>query len=169
MWFIKLSKTHQKVLYLLPAVVVLIITGWLMKPRSTHFHAGFQIYIDGKLQDYSASVHMAPEVCTLDEKDPVHLHNGVGDVVHLHRAGVTWKDLFTYLKLQLPENLPAEAYINGKVTSNLLSRQIKPNDSLILLIGNHQDVSVYLQQQVTLAHIQETTKAGESCGSVEKP
>jgi len=48
---------------------------------STHEHADFKVYIDGKAVDYSQEKYQ-------DRIKYVHVENGIGDVVHTHATGV---------------------------------------------------------------------------------
>ncbi len=77
--------------------------------HETHLHAGFQVYVDGVKQDFSDYQYMEIQPCGITdygEKTPeeqqlekAHLHDGVGDVVHVHRAGATWGGPFPQYRL----------------------------------------------------------------------
>lgn len=75
-----------------------LATIYFLKTKSlnkeVHFHAGFLVYVDGKLQDFSGDIYMSPNVCRKpdvrlsseeEQMEKAHLHDGVGDVVHVHR------------------------------------------------------------------------------------
>jgi hypothetical protein len=125
-----------------------------------HYHAGFRVYIDGQLQDYSDYKYMNFESCSLhDEKksraeeqiEKAHLHDGVGDVVHVHRAGAIWGDLFNNIGVTLPSDL------------EILKQAIEPNSSIVITIGKEIDNS----EKVTLEHIKEVEAKSELCGADE--
>jgi hypothetical protein len=138
-----------------------------------HFHAGFQVYIDDKLQDYSAQKYMSLLPCgkayadpALEQAEKAHLHNQVGDVVHVHRVGATWGDLFKNMRVSFPSSKAITGYINGKQVGDVLHQQIHPYDRAILLIGSNGSTHTYLQQQVPISHILKIEKGSfEGCGT----
>lgn len=142
--------------------------------KTVHFHAGFQVYKEGALVDFSGLRYMHEKPCTTDgsesEKhedeqiEKAHLHDRVGDVVHVHKEHVKWSDLFNNLKYSV-EPQKVEGYLNGKQINNILDKEIKPYDSLVLFIGEHVDVQSYLSKAVTKANMQEAEKKSENCGS----
>src|ERR1700730_17097255 len=89
---------------ILAATAVIILPKTILKPKPVHFHAGFQVYVDDKLQDFSDFKYMHEAPCTVNGKpltnnhvdeqiEKAHLHDQIGDVVHVHRLGATWSDL----------------------------------------------------------------------------
>ncbi|MFA5947020.1 MAG: hypothetical protein WC813_03265 [Patescibacteria group bacterium] len=147
--------------------------------ESVHYHAGFQIYVDDVLQDFSAMEYMELAPCdvgsnkTDDEKDEtLDLHNGVGDVVHVHRAGTTWKNLVEYLQTHqqfAPENLSEKGiygYVNGKKINDIREYPIAAYDSVVLIIGYELgDVQDKLNKAVTVNAIKKAENQKENCGS----
>ena len=110
------------------------------KPETVHFHAGFQVYIDGKLQNFSNIKYMETKPCANDEgdetkspeelqKDKAHLHDNVGNVVHSHVRGGAWGDLFRNIKFNIQSEKGIAAYVNGKEVKNILQYPIYPYDS----------------------------------------
>jgi hypothetical protein len=141
---------------------------------AVHYHAGFQVYVNDELQDYSGIEFMHIEPCGLDEHDDnvdetneqieiAHLHDGIGDVVHVHRPGAVWGDLFNNINVVFPS--PTEAYVNGEVVDNILNHPINEYDSMIILSGPHTNISEKLDRAVTLEHIIEAEAISETCGS----
>src|SRR3989344_8557320 len=69
---------------------------------SVHFHAAFHLYENNSLKDFGEFKYMHISKCTEDQEhvdeDPqlekAHLHDNIGDVVHVHRNNATWGDLF---------------------------------------------------------------------------
>ena len=166
----------KKIYIVIFLLIFLILSGIAIYNSANnppvHYHAGFQIYMNGKLQDYSSTEFMHLKPCgahenTGDKEDEqlekAHLHDNVGDVVHVHREGVVWNDVFTKLKVTLPSTKSIAAYINGKQISDVKTYPIKPYDSLVLMIGK-KDTS-FLKQAVTMDHIKKNEKKSESCGS----
>ena len=159
------------ILLIITCGVIFFTRQRLFLPKKVHFHAGFQVYDDGKLQDFSDVKYMDLEPCTqnnlnADEQEAkAHLHEGVGDVVHVHRLGAMWNDLFINMHYPIDKTKQIEGYINGKKISSVLSQQIKPYDSLVLFIGTHGPVQGYLSHAVTTAHIKKIESTSELCSS----
>ncbi len=144
--------------------------------EAVHYHAGFQMYIDDKLQDFSGFQYMELKPCTPDsltEEDTVHLHNDVGDVVHVHHAGMTWSNLAQYLIERSEANLSEDemqkatvvGYVNGEKVDDILSYPIKAYDSVVVFIGKTTDVEGKLKNAVTIDHIKDIEADKENCGS----
>lgn len=167
-----------KFAFILTVAILTFIAFWSQRSHksdhhdSVHYHAGFKVYINNELQDFSKVVYMHSSPCVLNEdekpeEDPqiekAHLHDYIGDVVHVHREGGVWSDLFKNIKFPLPEGATVSGYINGSAIENILNYPIKSNDSLILTIGDSQKVD--LNSYVSLDHIKEVEKKSESCGS----
>ena len=172
----------RKLLYIiLPLFIVLL--GWFgfmvkakyFPPKAIHYHAGFIVVKNNKIEDFSDIKYMHEKPCgnapvnekeTLAEQqiEKAHLHDFVGDVVHVHRENATWKDLFANLKYPL-DYTSIEAYINGKKISNLQDYPIKPYDSLVVVIGKNKESNNYLKRAVTKSHIEQTEKKSDNCGS----
>ncbi len=74
-------------------------------PQKTHYHAGFVVFQNNKKVNFSDIKYMYLEPCTLNKNndtnstdiqiEKAHLHDDVGDLVHIERTGPIWKDLFT--------------------------------------------------------------------------
>lgn len=146
---------------------------FISQPKAIHFHAGFQVYIDGTLQDYSDQKYMSLLPCgkvyadpALEQAEKAHLHDQIGDVVHVHRSGATWGDLFHNMRVSFDPKKPILGYVNGKPLSNILQQPIHPYDIAIILVGTHGNVQDYLKHQVTIAQIMKIEKGSyEDCGT----
>lgn len=155
----------------LAAIIALIYVEYFM-PVKAHFHAGFQVYVDGSLVDFSGTDHMKETPCVIpgakikedEQMEKAHLHNGVGNVVHSHRTRAKWKDLFINSKYSFDEQKPMIAYVNGLRVKNILNYPIIPYDSVIILVGQHGEVSQYLEKAVTKDQVIIVENQGESCG-----
>lgn len=150
--------------------VLLFIKGNGAKPKEVHFHAGFQVYSDNALVDFSDLKYMNIEPCTdhaaKDEDEQLekaHLHDGVGDVVHVHRNGATWADLFKNISYPLKKDVVG--YINGQKVVTILNRPIMAYDSAVFFLGENLDTKSKIGNHVTKKHIQETEQKSENCGS----
>lgn len=155
----------------------------LNKPpeKEIHFHAGFMVYQDGVKQDFSDIKYMDIEPCNdkqgtkeLEEnqQEKAHLHDNIGDVVHVHREGAVWGDILANIKFQisppmadppLAENIKKlKGYVNGAETTDILNYPIKPYDSALFVFGNTENVDV--KQIVGKDHIIEVENKSETCG-----
>lgn len=140
-----------------------------------HIHAAFQIYIDGKLQDFSDYKYMHFKPCIAGEnetdytdvREKVHLHDNIGDVAHIHYHGVTWQDLLLslglskYLKIQ-----PRYLYLDGVLTADLLTNEIDEYQLAVMAFG--KDIpQVTMQNQskhIDQAYFEKVESSIESCG-----
>jgi hypothetical protein len=167
----------KKILLIVLILIGLGIGGYFyyvnfFKQKEVHYHAGFRVYVDGKQVDFTALKYMSVAPCTTegaklpedDQEEKAHLHDFVGDVVHVERSNAVWGDLFKNIKYPVDTSKPIVAYINGRKVDNILHYPIRPYDSLILLIGKHGSPSDYLKNAVTRAHIVEVEKKSEACG-----
>lgn len=142
-------------------------------PEEIHYHAGFQVYKDNILQDYSDFKYMKVEPCSLDshedtspeeeQLEKAHLHDGIGDVVHVHRKNAIWADLFTNINVEIDSDVVG--YVNGEKVDDILSYPIKAYDSIVILEGKNTDIDKKLKGAVTKEHIVETEQKSESCGN----
>ena len=155
--------------------IAFLLSQTVFKPKPVHFHAGFQVYADDKLQDFSNFKYMHQKPCTIDGKpmegekedeqmEKAHLHDQIGDVVHVHRAGAKWKDLFINIKYPMNEN-NITGYINGVKTENILDQKIEPYQSVVFFVGKHTDDKKYLEKAVKVDYIKKIEKKSEQCGA----
>lgn len=153
-------KTHIKLTIGAMSVLAMIGANWYYTPRSAsniHYHAGFRVYVDGVRQDYSDYKYMNFVPCTehdtkktqLEEQvEKAHLHDGIGDVVHVHRSGAVWGDLFKNIGVKLDGNL------------EILTQPIGPNSSIVISVGK----PVVNPEKVSLEQIKEIEAKSELCG-----
>ena len=165
-------KQRTIILGLLFVSVVLMVSLFtyfkqFKKAKDVHYHAGFQVYADGKLQDFSDAKFMHIMPCGEGEHkedenlEKAHLHDGVGDVVHVHRENVFWRDLFKNLNFKIDQSKPLESYVNGKKVEDILDYPIKSYDSVVIFIGK-SDKNL-LKNAVTKEKIVEVEKKSEGC------
>lgn len=137
------------------------------KHPAVHHHAGFTVYINGVRQDFAQTKYMNFAVCsdhqhkaTKEEEqiEKAHLHEMVGDVVHVHRSGATWGDLFENIKFELPSNV--YAVVGGEVVAEPLASPIEDNTSVVFVVGEKPDD----MEIVTKDHIGRVAASSELCG-----
>lgn len=173
----RINKNIKRLLLL--TLIILVSAGvyfyWqtVGAKKEVHFHAGFQVYENDKLLDFSDLKYMQVVPCTADgaeihmdeQIEKAHLHDNIGDVVHVHREGAVWSDLFKNIKYNIdPRNINI-AYKNGKVEQNILKSPIQPYDSIIISVGKNKLTGSQLKKAVTKDRILEAEKRSETCGS----
>lgn len=170
------KKLSKKIILMLLLVLGIAITTLVFFQKQeleeeVHYHAGFVVFKDGKQIDFSDIKYMHVLPCNLEEEveehedeqiEKAHLHDQVGDVVHVHRENAKWEDLFTNINYKIDQN--SSTYLNGEEINNFLEAPVKPYDSLVVLIGKN-DVDEVLSKAVKKDHIQETEKRSENCGT----
>lgn len=157
------------VLAMIPLLAACTRPSQSASPKNVHLHAGFQVYVNNRIVDFSDLKYMHLNPCELDgsahpedeQIEKAHLHDGIGDVVHVHRPHVVWGDLFT--NLDYPVSATAAAYINGQSVDSPLTLPIQAYDSLILVEGPVSDLDAKLDQAVTKDRILEIEKLSETC------
>lgn len=141
------------------------------KPESVHFHAAFQVYVDGQQVDFSADRYMQVEPCgeehqpTPEEQqlEKAHLHDRVGDVVHVHQPGSTWADLFRNLGYGLAG--PVSAYRGDQAVADILHQAILPDERVLIVQGPLEDRESKIAALPTVERLREVEQASETCGS----
>ncbi|MBI2641014.1 hypothetical protein HYW87_00235 [Candidatus Roizmanbacteria bacterium] len=170
----------KKELWLIGIVILLgfvfVFTRKTSKqPKEVHIHAGFQVYVDGKRQDFLQTKYMSVKPCEEGEhrelskeeiqEEKAHLHENVGDVVHVHLEGATWGDLFKNIRYDFPRSKPIEAFVNGQRVSNILARFIGPYDSAVIFLGKSDQR--LLKSAVSKERIKKVEQSSVDCGGNE--
>ena len=84
-----------------------------------HEHADFALFLNGEKFDFTKGEYMSTKPCIAkasswvpvayahgsDLDDAVHLHDGIGGVVHMHRENVSWHDFFESLKMDFEDTI----------------------------------------------------------------
>lgn len=160
------------------AVIILVVVSYfayftvkkITAPKKVHYHAGFVVFNDDKKIDFSDFKYMRIKPCSEDinhedsdediQAEKAHLHDLVGDVVHVEEKNAYWRDLFTNINYKLDYSKTV-ALINGKRVNHFENQKIQPDDSLIILIGNNK--SNHLQDGVKKEYIEEKAKKSADC------
>jgi hypothetical protein len=157
-----------KIMFFFVLCIVAIVFGYIYfkakkAPPSVkiHYHAGFLVYVENNLQDFSGSNFMNIDFCLTSHTTDTHLHDNVGDVVHVHRTGAVWGDLFTNMRYSFPSGKSITGYINGQSVPDILHYPIKPYNSIIITVGDNS--SVDLTKSVPKSHILDIEKRSEGC------
>ncbi len=126
-------------------------------PPATHYHANFMIYVDGQPLDLSGDRYMEEVASCYAESGgniaPVHrahMHEGMGNVVHVHHPGVTWGHFFAnigfavgtdYLftdsdRLMNEGERSLKLVVNGFAVESIENRPILSEDRLVVSFGS---------------------------------
>lgn len=158
------------------AIIVIGISGFivskkLLTPTKVHYHAGFVVFQNDKKLDFTDFKYMRVKPCLEDKNvketrediqaEKAHLHDNVGDVVHVEEGGAIWTDLFTNIAYNLDYS-KVKAYENGKEINNFGSRKILPYESVVILIGENS--SNHLKDAVSKKYIEEKATKSVDCG-----
>lgn len=140
---------------------------------SIHYHAGFVVYIDGVKQEFADYKYMNFTPCSEhnttkspeeEQVEKAHLHDMIGDVVHVHRDGAKWKDLITNMRYTFPEGKSVTAYNNGQSIADILNQPIVGYDSVVFVVGEAKGVNP-VAASVPRDHILEVEGKSELCGA----
>ena len=162
---------QKKILLTIILVVILGLILYLkyLPKKEIHYHAGFKVYIDRKEEDFSKIKYMSVLACETEEEEhkeneqleKAHLHDRVGDVVHVEAEGAKWKDLFENISYQFDKAEELIGYVNGQKTENILDYPIKSYDSVIIFSGKVD--KILLNSVVSQERIIEVEKKTETC------
>ena len=144
-------------------VVRLLAVPW---PEPTHYHANWQVIIDGERLDLSAARYMEDvTACTAgDQITPaqrVHMHNGEDGIVHVHDEGVAWGHFLENLgfdagrdylilddgrQFSEQDGRSVTYVVNGFVADDIRGRLIRSGDRLLISYGVLSAADVLAQQ-----------------------
>lgn len=138
--------------------------------RKVHFHAGFVVFEHNQKLDFSDNKYMYIKPCVANGKEEegpeneqmekAHLHDGVGDVVHIEARGATWLDLFTNIGYPI-DYMKATGYLNNKKVTDFQKLPIRAFDSLVVFIGENDPK--YVTGGVTKDYIETQVKKSTTC------
>ncbi len=132
-------------------------------PKHTHYHANWDVYIDGEQQKFEdPSFYEEVANCNVNDeadiKHRAHMHDDVYDVVHVHADGVTWGQFLENINSTAQPNylrIHSESFANEdgkKVTYILNGKQLDSLNGVIIgdqdkLLINYGDESPEVIQQ----------------------
>jgi len=140
--------------------------------EEVHYHAGFVVFNDGEKVDFSGSKYLSVFPCEIKGREKektikevqiekAHLHDGVGDVVHVEAENSKWGDLFTNLDYKI-DYASVSAYLNGNLTQDFFDLPITAYDSLVLIIGKADQKLI--SQPVPRERIVQVENTSVECG-----
>lgn len=143
----------------------LIKTALLKNPVSQkpnqeyHIHADFKVYLANKAFDFSPAKYQSTDKKELSPD--VHLHDGRGSLVHIHKLGVTLGEFFTSLGMSFTKDCftddtknkfcnnsanTVKLFVNGKPNMEFDAYVPKDQDRILISYGNENDQA--LKQQI---------------------
>ncbi len=111
--------------------------------KEFHIHADFKVYIDDNQIDFSQLMYQL-------RSKSVHVEDGIGDVVHVHKEGITIGDFFKTLDIKFnntciiipmedphcnTDNMKLSFYVNGIENDEFESYEIKELDKILISYG----------------------------------
>jgi protein-disulfide isomerase len=127
--------------------------------QAVHIHFNLKVYIDGKPVDFTLAKYQSANGKDLNED--IHLHDGNGDVVHIHKKGVTLKEFFTSLKMELTKTCltddlknknctdaakKLQMFVNGQPNNQFESYEPKDLDRILITYGSETDAVIKQQE-----------------------
>lgn len=121
-----------------------------------HTHFNFLVMLNGKPFDFTPAKYQSNNGKDLSED--IHLHDGKGDLVHIHKKGATLGEFFTSLKMKLSQNsftddagntYTVSMYVNGK--QNAQFDAYEPQDMDKILITTDTGAVLVQQQEAKVA------------------
>jgi hypothetical protein len=131
--------------------------------EGVHYHANFTVFVDGERLDLSDERYMEdiatckanPDIVLPRER--AHLHERIGDIVHVHQPGVTWGHLFANIGFVLGDGVlvtddgrtfiddgtrTMTFVLNGQTERSVYNLAIASEDRLLISIGDATPDSV---------------------------
>ncbi len=126
---------------------------------STHYHANWAVWVDGKRVDFSDDRYMedvaacSADAVNITAAQRVHLHENNPDVVHVHHGGATWGHLMQNLEWGIGsdwlftdggellgeiDGRQLSFVLNGFVVPPAYNRVIQPGDRLLVSLGEEE-------------------------------
>lgn len=121
--------------------------------KNVDYNASFAIFTNGTFRVFTANMyHNLSENVFIQSDNP--------NIVHVKKSGVTWDTFFKTLPFKLTNNClttgtketfctnekeTLKFYLNGVKTDDLLSREIKENDQVLISYGSENDEQIQSQ------------------------
>ncbi len=93
--------------------------------EAVHIHFNLAVNLGGKILDFSLPKYQ-------ETTESIHFHDNKGDMVHIHKANATLKELFDSLGVSVAG---AKMYVNGKENSTLLGYAPQDLDRILITDG----------------------------------
>ncbi len=139
--------------------------------ETVHEHADFALFLNGQQFDFGKDEYQSDEPVNEDpqhehndeltQHDPyVHIHDGVGSIIHKHKAGVTMGYFFETLGFELSDlcikddkgneycagdGNSLKFFVNGKRVPSLVDYEFNDLDQILISYGPLVDTTVTAQ------------------------
>lgn len=125
-----------------------------------HIHSDFKVYINGKSLDFSLAKYQSKEGKELNPY--IHLHDGNGNVIHVHKKGIKLGDFFNSLGFKFSSDClvldtgikycsdtenKLQLFVNGKQNSLFDKYELQDLDRILITYG--QTSNTVLQNQIS--------------------
>ena len=142
------------------AAAILGIRYVTYNPERVHYHANFDVFINGKREKFASPMYYEEEgggsgcaETAITPTERAHMHDNVGDVVHVEDHAVTWGNFFQNLRwvvndkqIQTPDGtyLADDTHkitfiVNGHEVQDITSELIQDKDRLLVDFGDTGD------------------------------
>lgn len=123
-----------------------------------HIHANIKVMLDGKPLDFTLAKYQSVEGKELNPN--IHFHDGKGDLLHIHKKGMTLGDLFTSFGMTLTstcfttdtkqlycnaQNKTLRMYVNGIANAQFATYEPQDLDRILITYGNENDAAILSQ------------------------
>lgn len=174
---------------ILGVLIVAIIRFATYDPQLTHYHANFEVFINGQRQlfkgpQYYQDVAACSAFQEMTPEKRVHMHDNVNDVVHVHDEAVTWGAFFQNLgwaidpdfiktdqKLYVADDTHTMIFmLNGQEQPDVTNTVIKDDDRLLINFGDQNEPAIKKEFNgiAKTAHEHDETKDPQSCSGPEQ-
>ncbi len=123
-----------------------------------HNHADFKVYLNNTPLNFAQEKYMSTKDKLISNF--VHLHDMDGEVIHQHMSGITLKDFFESVGMELTSDCFAteggakycnkddkklKMFVNGKSKSDFGNYEFKDLDQILITYGNDDEVTIQKQ------------------------
>lgn len=132
-----------------------VLKNPISQPKDDKYHTHFNLKVvlaNGQAIDFTQDKYQSSEGKELNPG--IHFHDGVGDIVHIHKKGMTLGDLFKSLKISFTKECltldtgekfcgdktsKVRMFVNGRERSE--DKNFKPQDldRILIVYGNSQE------------------------------
>ncbi|MEI6533245.1 MAG: hypothetical protein WCO06_05400 [Candidatus Roizmanbacteria bacterium] len=157
-------------IFFLLIIIGILYRIYILGKINSYYHAGFQVYFRNIKQDITGLDFMTQPLCeqksNIIDKFPAHLYSQYSGIVHIHKPGIVWKELFQRMKIQIPSNnITLIGYINGEKSPNMIEEPIRPYDSIVIFL-DHTDTAKQeelVKKRISKKQILDIEKLNQKC------
>jgi len=160
-----------------------------------HIHANFALFLNGQRFDFGKPEFMDVNPCKIEKtswitaayahdedegalEGAVHLHDGNGHLIHVHRAGIQYHDFFESMGMKLSdtqfvdnkgkvyENSKTDSFrffLNGKEVTSIANTEIHDLDRLLVTYGAKSRSQASINRELIQVENETGKLSGESC------